>query len=705
MATQRMRAAQLLFSSQPLRGIGVALLALFAAVVSASAADTIELIPRRLLFGDPERYNVQISPDGRQIAYVAPSNGALNVWVAPADSIATAKPVTTVSARGVRNYMWAWTSRHILFLQDDNGDENWRVCVVDLDTKKTRVLTPFDSIPGPDGRPLKGPNGKPLCPTARLQDISPNFPNEALILLNRRSPQYHDVFRVNIETGDLRMVAANDQGFSGFINDQQLEPRFASKFNNDGGVTLMRRVADNDWQFFLTINAEDALTTDVLALEGNGAALLLTDSRGRNTSALTRLQISTQETRVLAEDLRADLALAVLDPHKRTPMIAAFTYARSEWQALNPAYCEDLTALRAAANGDFKVMSLSGDGERWVVSYERDDAPNTVYLYDRATRHADRLLSTRPALEGAPLARMTPVTIKSRDGLSLVSYLTLPVGADKNNDHRPNKPLPTVLVVHGGPWWRDFWGYDAEHQWLANRGYAVLSVNYRGSVGFGKNLVNAGAREWGGKMQDDLLDAVHWAIERRIADPRRIAIMGASYGGYATLMGLGRDPTVFACGVNIVGPSSLVTLLDSIPPYAKPQIELLAARIGDHRTEEGRKFLMERSPLTYASRIVRPLLIAQGANDPRVTQCEADQLVTEMRKRRVPVTYTLFPDEGHGFGRAENRLAFYAVAEAFLAKYLGGRCEPFGDDLKGASIQAPEGSEQVPGLSKALAGK
>lgn len=668
---------------------------------TASAAPDTELIARKLLFGDPDRINARISPDGRRLAFVAPLEGALNLWVAPVSDPDAAKPITAVAGRGVRDFVWTYSHRHILFLQDDNGDENWRVCVADLDAGCTRVLTPFDSIPGPDGKPLLGPNQKPLRPAARIQALSRDFPSEALILLNHRSPHAHDVYRVNIDTGQLRLVVANDHGFAEFFSDQRLDTPIASKYNEDGGVSLLRRSpTGEDWQLLIRIEPEDALTTSVLALEGD--ALLLADSRARNTSALTRLDLRADSTRVLAEDLRADLAQALLDPRSKAPIAAAFTYERTEWQALDAAYAEDLTALRRAARGDFRITSMSDDAERWIVAFERDDGPNTIYLYERATRQATRLFSTRPSLEAAPLARMSPQMIKSRDGLSLVSYLTLPRGADADGDGRPERPQPLVLHVHGGPWWRDFWGYHAPSQWLANRGYAVLNVNFRGSIGFGKNLVNAGSREWGGKMQDDLLDAVQWAIDRRIADPRRVAIMGASYGGYATLMALARDPTVFACGVNLVGPSSLLTLLESFPPYAKPQIELLASRIGDHRTEAGRKLLQERSPLTYASRIVRPLLIGQGANDPRVTQREADQLVAELRKRQVPVTYALFPDEGHGFGRDENRLAFYAVAEAFLARYLGGRCEPIGADLQGTSIEVREGGDYIPGLAEAL---
>jgi dipeptidyl aminopeptidase/acylaminoacyl peptidase len=297
---------------------------------------------------------------------------------------------------------------------------------------------------------------------------------------------------------------------------------------------------------------------------------------------------------------------------------------------------------------------------------------------------------------------MHPFVIPSRDGLNLVSYYTLPLGSDSDDDGIPDAPLPAVLAVHGGPWGRDVWGYNAQHQWLANRGYAVLSVNFRASTGFGKAFVNAGNREWGHKMHDDLIDAVEWAVEAGIADRDKIAIMGGSYGGYATLAGLTFTPETFACGVDIVGPSNLVTLLETTPPYWKPQIEMLTSRVGDHRTKEGRAFLKKCSPLTYADKICRPLLIGQGANDPRVKQAEADQIVGAMQEKDIPVTYVLYSDEGHGFARPENRMSFNAVAEAFLAECLGGRFEPVGDDFQGSTIGVPVGAKGVPGLPESL---
>jgi dipeptidyl aminopeptidase/acylaminoacyl peptidase len=329
-------------------------------------------------------------------------------------------------------------------------------------------------------------------------------------------------------------------------------------------------------------------------------------------------------------------------------------------------------------------------------------APAVAYLYDRKAGAVTKLFDQRPALAKAPLVPMQSIEIKARDGLTLVSYLSLPPGSDENGDGVPENPVPLVLNVHGGPWGRDTYGFDPEHQWLTNRGYAVLSVNFRASTGFGKSFVNAGNKEWAGKMHDDLLDAVDWAVKQKVTTADKVAIYGGSYGGYSTLVGVTFTPDTFACGVDIVGPSNLNTLLSSIPPYWKAFFEEFAVRVGDPRTEEGKKLLAERSPISRVDAIKKPLLIAQGANDPRVKQAESDQIVKAMKDKNIPVTYVLYPDEGHGFARPMNRTSFYAIAEAFLSQCLGGRYEPVGKDFEGSSVKVPEGASYVPGLEAAL---
>ena len=672
------------------------------------------LIPREVLFGNPDKAALRISPDGRHIAFLAPVNGVLNVWVAATNAPEAATPVTQDTGRGIRRFFWAYTNDHLLYLQDQGGDENWKVYAVDLNTKTSRDLTPFETIPGPDGKPALLPNGKPMRPAAQIENVSRRLPDTILIGLNTRDPRYHDIYRVDIRTGAMTLAQTNAE-FSGFVTDDDYAVRFASRMTDDGGTELLKPAAQQspaggvraqgitNWEPFQTIGMEDSLTTHPVGFDKTGRVLYMIDSRGRNTSAMTALDLTTGAVATVAEDPRADVAGVLVHPTEETIQAVSFTYARTEWKILDPAIQSDFDYLKTVAAGDILVTSRTLDDRVWTVAFLLDNGPARSYLYDRARKQATFLFTNRKALEGLPLARMYPRVISSRDGLNLVSYLTLPPEADRRGDGRPDRPLPLVLLVHGGPWARDSWGLDPEHQWLANRGYAVLAVNFRGSTGLGKAFLNAAVKEWAGKMHDDLLDAVDWAVRQGIARPDKVCIMGGSYGGYATLVGLTFTPEVFACGVDIVGPSSLVTLLNTIPPYWEPGIAMFTTRVGDHRTEDGRRFLESRSPLSYVDRIQRPLLIGQGANDPRVKQSEADQIVTAMQAKGIPVTYVLYPDEGHGFARPENSLSFNAVVEAFLSRYLGGRYQPVGTDFQGSTITVPTGAAGIPGLEAALA--
>ena len=663
----------------------VLILALMASLLAGCATPEPELIPREVLFGNPDKASIQLSLDGTKISYLAPVDGVLNVWVGPADDPAAAKPVTNDTDRGIRIYFWAYTNEQILYIQDQAGNENWRVYSVNLNTAETVDLTPLEGV------------------QARIQAVSQKFPDEMLIGLNDRNPQLHDIYRVNINTGERTLVQENE-GFVGFVIDHDYNVRFAARMTPDGGIEYFSPTEEGGWEPFMEIAMEDTLTTGPVGFDPTGKILYMIDSRDRNTAALVTLDLETGEQTLIAEDPQADVSDVMVHPTKGNVEAVAFTYERKHWQVLDESIAEDLAYLSTVAHGDVEVTDRTLDDKCWMVAYVMDDGPVRYYRYDCEAQEAQFLFTHRKELEGLPLAEMHPVVIKSRDGLNLVSYYTLPVGSDSDGDAHPDEPLPMVLLPHGGPWYRDNWGYDSVHQWLANRGYVVMSVNFRGSTGFGKAFINAGNLEWGAKMHDDLIDAVDWAIHEGIADPDKVAIMGASYGGYATLVGLTFTPETFACGVDIVGPSNLVTVLEAIPPYWQPQVELFATRVGDHRTQEGRAFLTERSPLTYVDRIQRPLLIGQGANDPRCKQAEADQIVQAMREKNIPVTYLLYPDEGHGFARPENNLSFFAVTEAFLAECLGGRYEPIGDDFQGSSITVPVGAEEVPGLMEALSG-
>ena len=632
-----------------------------------------ELLRRRVIFENPERAIVRISHDGTRIAFLAPLEGILNLWVAPIARIEDARPVTRVRDRNLGPWVvWMHDNRHILFFRDKAGDENWCAWAIDLQSGEARSLTPETGV------------------TCATQQFSRDYPSELLIRHNARDKRHLDLYRVNVAAGEIKLIEKNEEGFTGYFTDQQLRVLFAARVTPDGGYELVRRGEDGRWTLFEKVGAEDQMTTQTVEVSADGRALYWLDSRGRDTAAVVAQDLAGGPSRVLAEDPHADFSMMLLDPVLDHPVAAICTRERARWQVLDPAFADDFAYLTQANPGDLAVTGLSQDRQHWLIAYQGDDTPLEYFHYDRGRRLARRLFSSMPALEGAPLVKMEPATIRARDGLALVCYLSRPRGASSKDR------LPMVLLVHGGPWSRDVWGLNATHQWLANRGYAVLSVNFRGSTGFGKAFINAANLEWAGKMHDDLIDAVDWAVAQGIADPARVAIMGTSYGGYSALVGVTFTPEKFACAVDLVGISNLMTWVNSIPEYWQTWKSILAARIGDYKTEQGRKFLEERSPLNRADRIVRPLLIGQGANDVRVKAAESEQIVAAMQRHGIPVTYVHYADEGHGLGRPENRRSFAAVTEAFLAQHLGGRCEPVGDDFDGSTIAFKAGRELIP---------
>lgn len=644
----------------------------------------IPLLARKLFFANPDRATVQLSPDGRYLSWLAPLDGVLNIWVASRDDLTTARPITHDTGRGIHYYRWAYSNEHLLFIRDKNGDENWRLYAVALASGIANDLTPFEGI------------------QARMLCVSHKFPNEIVVGLNNRNPQWHDVYRLNLSTGELVLLLQHDRFLEVGIDDDY-HLRYTAQLTADGGVELF--IPDGaDWQRWETISSADSMTTAPLGFDNSNQLLYWKDSRGRDTSAFIEMDMATKRSRMLAVDPKVDIEDVIVHPSEKHVQAVSFVNERKRWHIIDTSIEADFAYLRTVADGEVEIVSRSLDDHFWIVIYVLDDGPARFYLYDHQKRVASFLFSNRQALEQQPLAKMHSVTIKSRDGLNLVAYYTLPLGSDSNGDGIPDQPLPTIFTPHGGPWGRDVWGYNSWHQWLANRGYAVLSVNFRASTGFGKAFINAGDREWGGKIIEDQVDAVHWAIAAKITDPQRAAIMGGSFGGYSTLAGLTFTPELYACGIDLVGVANLITWMESIPPYWKPTLDLFIARVGDPTSAEGRALLKKHSPLTYADRICRPLLIGQGANDPRVKQAESDQIVQAMQAKHIPVTYVLYPDEGHGFARPENNLCFYAMTEAFLAKHLGGRYEAFGEDCQGSSFQVKTGAEEIPGLPEAIAG-
>ena len=614
----------------------------------------VELIPRSVLFGNPERTSPRISPDGTSLAWIAPRDGVLNVWVAPIGEPsgvdwAAARAVTEDTDRGVRIFAWAWDGRHLLYAQDAGGDENWRLYDVDLVTGERRDLTPFEKI------------------HATIIGASKRHRTEILVGINADNPQLHDVYRLNLTTGSLVKEIENP-GYAGWLADEDLAVRCALAPLPDGSYNVLVRdsAADTEWRTLLTIPAEDATSSDVVSFSADGSSLLMISAAGADTARLTWIDLATGAATVLAEDAEADVSGVTLHPDTREPQIVTIEKDRTNYVVLDPSVEDDVKAIRALHAGDPIFLGRDEADQTWLVGFNADAESITYFMYDRAARSGRLLFEARPELSSYSLATMEPFSFTARDGLLIHGYVTFPPGLGRSS-------LPAVLTVHGGPQVRDAWGYDAEAQWLANRGYLCVQVNYRGSTGYGKAFVNAGDREWGGKMHDDLVDAVSHVVGEGWADPSRVAIYGGSYGGYAALVGAAFTPDVFRCAVDIVGPSNLKTLLETVPPYWAPMIAQLYRRVGNPETDT--EFLWSRSPLSRARDIRIPLLIAQGANDPRVKQAESEQIVSALAEAGIEHEYMLFPDEGHGFAKPENRIKFYTAAERFLARYLGGRYE------------------------------
>lgn len=659
-----------------------AMLAGLAGAQAALAQGRAPLTPRTAFFGNPVKTAGRISPDGHWLSWMAPKDGVLNVWVAPLEAPDKARVLTDEAKRPVAGYFWSADSSMILYATDNGGDENFQLFGVDVAGGSRRALTHFQKT------------------RVGVLGVSHDVPGQVLIEANNRDPRFFDVMSVDLKSGAITPVFQNDAGYAGYLADRQLNLRVAERQLPDGRLELYRVTGGKaEAKPFETIPFEDSQTTSPAGFTRDGKTLYWLDSRGRDTAALYAEDVATGAKTLMAADPRADISGALGDPRTGRLQAYAVDYLKTEWRALDPSIKPDLDLLRARFGDGFAVQSSTWAGDKWIVGVAGPTHPGEAWLYDRKARTLKRLYVNHPELEGVALAPMIPLEIKARDGLTLVSYLTLPAGSDPGHRGRPSHPLPMVLVVHGGPWARDSYGYSPLHQWLASRGYAVLSVNFRGSTGLGKHFIAAGDHEWGRKMQDDLLDAVDWAVKQGVAEPGKVAILGGSYGGYATLAALAFTPDAFACGVDLAGPSNLNTLLATVPPYWLPQIALFHKRMGDPSTPEGEALLKAASPVFAAGDIRRPLLIGQGTNDPRVKQDEADQIVAAMKAHAIPVTYLLADDEGHGFQRPQDNLAFFGVAEQFLAKCLGGRAEPLGDVMKASDIRIQTGGGLIAGLT------
>lgn len=607
------------------------------------------LIPRSLLFGNPEKTSAKISHDGLKLAYLAPDpKNVMNVWVRDLKQGGQPRQVTN-DKRAIRQFIWQLDNEHILYVQDKDGDENWHLYQTGIAAKETKDLTPFKGV------------------KAEILAVNPNFPEEILLKMNKRNPTFMDVYRLNLKTGKADLDTENPGDVIRWVADHDLQVRAALAYDKEGNLLVrVRDEKDSPWRVLLKIDSSEIAPDDIMGViefSADNQWLYLITSLGSNTANLLKIDVVTAHTNLIADDPQYDLTGILLNPTKYTLEAVEVDRETHDWIPISKKVKDDFEYLFQRHKGAFTIPSRDDDNQIWVIDAKSDIHPDQYNLYRRDPKSIDLLFSTQPSLDSYKMSPMQPITFQASDGLSLHGYLTLPLGS-------PPKNLPAVILVHGGPWIRDSWEFNPTVQWLANRGYAVLQINFRGSAGYGKAHLNAGNQEWAGKMHQDILDGRQWLIDKGYANPAKIAIYGESYGGFETLAALSFSPEDFCCGIAVVGPSNLMTFMQSLPTdWAAMQIAM------ERRIGKNPEFLKFRSPLFKADQIKKPLLIAQGANDPRVKQAESDQIVAAIRKNRLPVQYLLFPDEGHSIVRPENRLKFFAAAEAFLTKYLGGRQE------------------------------
>ncbi|MGD9896998.1 MAG: alpha/beta fold hydrolase [Candidatus Methylacidiphilaceae bacterium] len=607
------------------------------------------LIPLRVLFEEPKWASPRLCPDGSKLAYLAPYQGVLNVWVRSLGR-KDDHPVTTERGRGIRSFFWSPDSRSVFYLQDQGGNENNHLFRVDLGKSQATDLTPFPGV------------------KVHIQAADPAHPGSILLTMNRRDPKLFDVYEISLSDNGLRLLAENPGNVLEWEEDHRYAIRAQLAMLPGARQEVRVRTAiDAPWKTVETWGPDESGGLVGFSPDDRSAWILSTV--GANAERLLAVDPLSGKREVLAEDPQYDVAAVLTNPKTYRLEAVAFEREKLEWRFFDSQVREAFGYLQSQHPGEVTIASRDLADTAWAVAYSSDIDPASFYLFDPQKKKLEFLFASRPELASYRLAPMEPISFPARDGLLLHGYLTLPLGATGR--------VPFVLLVHGGPWARDSWGFSPLVQLLANRGYGVLQVNFRGSTGYGKEFVNAGDREWGGKMQSDLLDAKRWAIAHGYADPGKVAIMGMSYGGYATLAALTFAPEEFACGVEAMGPSNLITLSRSIPPYWEPMRALFEKRLGSLEKDE--TLLRKRSPVFAAERIRAPLLIAQGANDVRVKQAESDQIVEAIRKHGLPVEYILFPDEGHGLVRPEDRLQFFRATEQFLAKHLGGRAEGAGE--------------------------
>jgi len=615
------------------------------------------LIDRDLFFGDPEISGAQISPDGKHITFLKPFLNVRNIWVKERhEPFEKARPITADTTRPVMIYFWSHDSRFVLYAQDKGGDENYRVYAVNPREKgdpvpEARDLTPYKSV------------------RAMIIAVPKKTPNTIIIGLNDRRADLHDVYAVNIATAERTLIRKNDDNIAGWSTDLDGKLRLGIRVTADGGTEILQVEGDSLKSIYAVTPYESAGPSRFTP-DGKKFYLVTNKGDGRDKIQFELFDLATGKTTFVEKDPvdEVDFAGALFSDVTNEILATYYVGERIRIYPKQKEFAETYKQMKKVLpDGEISFGSTTADEKLWVIAVSSDVDPGSRYLFDATTGKAELLYKSRPKLPSEHLAPMKPVRFTARDGMTIHAYLTLPKGV-------PAKNLPAVMVIHGGPWARDMWGYNPEAQYLANRGYAVLQPNFRGSTGYGKKYLNAGNKEWGtGAMQHDITDAVQYLIKEGIVDPKRVAIYGGSYGGYATLAGLAFTPDIYAAGISYVGPSNIITLLNSIPPYWAPIKKIFNVRVGDIDNADDVKRLESQSPLNSAKQIKAPLLVVQGANDPRVKKAESDQIVVAMRELNRSVEYLVAPDEGHGFAGKENRLAFYAAMEKFFSKHLKGR--------------------------------
>lgn len=663
---------------------------------SQAGAELPPLLDRELFFGDPEISGAKISPDGQFISFIKPYNNVRNIWIKKRNEpFDKARPLTGDEKRPVSSYFWSRDSQYLLYVQDKGGDQNYRIYAVDPTAPGNPIppahnLTPLEKV------------------SANIIELPIDTPNEIIVGLNDRNPQLHDVYKINLTTGERTLIRQNNENVGSWMVDQKGTLRLGIRQTPDGGAEILKVQGENLVSIY-SVNSEEWVNPLRFTADGNSFYLVTNKGDDVDKIQLELFDLLTGKSELIETDPlnEVDFGMVRFSELSDKMLLTAYAGDKQRLYFKDKSFEEDFKILMdQIGDGYYGLSSMTKDEQTWIISVSRDVDPASVYIYDCKKDKAELLYRERPDLPSEHLAKMKPVRYKARDGLTIPAYLTLPKGIPETN-------LPAVIFVHGGPWSREYWGYNPIVQFLANRGYAVLMPNFRGSYGYGKQFLNSGNKQWGtGAMQHDITDGVKYLMREGIADPKRIAISGGSYGGYATLAGLAFTPDLYAAGFDIVGPSNIITFINSIPPYWAPIKKGFAVRVGDIDNPEDMKMLEKQSPLNSAKQITAPLYVVQGANDPRVKKAESDQIVVALRELGRDVEYMVAPDEGHGFAGKLNRLALFTAMEQFFAKHIGGRIQKdVRDEIKEKmdsitvdvnTVELPKPKEEVSLPTKAL---